>query len=60
MIKQQKQAQKLQEKDKVKIMTKKPSNTSNTGYVNPLILSLIVSFLAGALFMIVYMIIGGK
>lgn len=60
IIKQQKQAQKLQEKDKVKIMTKKPSNTSNTGYVNPLILSLIVSFLAGSLFMIVYMIIGGK
>ena len=60
MIKQQKQAQKLQEKGKVKTMTKKPFNTSNTGYVNSLVLSLIISFLAGALFMIIYMIIGGK
>lgn len=60
MIKKQKQAQKLQEKGKVKTLTKNSNNSGNKGYVNPLVLSLIVSFIAGALFMVAYMIIGGK
>lgn len=61
IIKQQKAQQKQMEKPKTKILTQ-PSNGSgqngNKGFANAIMLSLIVSFVCGALFMVVYMIIG--
>lgn len=61
MIKQQKSKQKEKKNSKVKILTPaSPNNTgsnSNKGFTNVVILSLIVSFVCGALFAIVYMII---
>lgn len=62
IIKQQKAQQKQIEKPKTKILTKPSSNGSgqngNKGFANAIMLSLIVSFVCGALFMVVYMIIG--
>lgn len=61
IIKQQKAQQKQMEKPKTKILTQ-PSNGSgqngNKGFANAIMISLIVSFVCGALFMVVYMIIG--
>ena len=46
-------------KPKVKTLTQSSSNgTNSTGYVNVVVLSLVVSFVCGALFMIVYMLLG--
>ena len=60
--KQQKAQQKQIEKPKTKILTQPSSNGSgqngNKGFANAIMLSLIVSFVCGALFMVVYMIIG--
>ena len=62
IIKQQKAQQKQIEKPKTKILTQPSSNGSgqndNKGFANAIMLSLIVSFVCGALFMVVYMIIG--
>ena len=62
IIKQQKAQQKQIEKPKTKILTQPSSNgsgqNSNKGFANAIMLSLIVSFVCGALFMVVYMIIG--
>ena len=48
------------EKPKTKVLTQPSSNSqnSNKGFANAIMLSLIVSFVCGALFMVVYMIIG--
>lgn len=53
IIAQQKQMSKQQEKGKTLV---KKASTSNNGYVNVLIFSLIISFVAGALFMFIYFI----
>ncbi len=56
MIKQQKAQQKQMNKSKVKTLT--PSSqggNGSKGYTNVVLLSLIVSFVAGALFMVMYM-----
>ena len=48
-------------KPKVKTLTSSSQNKgspSSKGFVNALVLSLIATFVAGALFMVVYMIIG--
>lgn len=62
-IKQQKAQQHQLNKPKVKTLTQSSSNnggsSSNKGFTNVVILSLIVSFVCGALFMIVYMLIKG-
>ncbi len=62
MIKQQKSQQKQLDKPKVKVLTQLSPNSgesnSSNGFANAIILSLIVSFVCGALFMIVYMIVG--
>ena len=62
IIKQQKAKQKQIEKPKTKILTQPSSKGSgqngNKGFANAIMLSLIVSFVCGALFMVVYMIIG--
>lgn len=60
IIKQQKTQQKQIEKPKTKILTQTLSNgqNGNKGFANAIMLSLIVSFVCGALFMVVYMIIG--
>ena len=52
--------QKQIEKPKTKILTQTLSNgqNGNKGFANAIMLSLIVSFVCGALFMVVYMIIG--
>ena len=55
---QQKEQQKQKNKQKVRILTQSSPNgtgTNSNGYVNVVILSLIVIFVCGALFMIVYM-----
>ena len=62
MIKQQKAQKKQMNKPKVKTLTQSSSNSSSTGnkgFTNVVTLSLIVSFVCGALFMIVYMLIKG-
>lgn len=62
IIKYQKEQQKQKNKPKVKTLTQSSSNSSSTGskgFANVITLSLIVSFVCGALFMIVYMIIKG-
>ena len=57
MIKQQKAQKKQANKPKVRTLTASTFQNSSKGYVNIVVLSLVVSFVAGALFMIVYMII---
>ena len=62
IIKYQKEQQKQKNKPKVKTLTQSSSNGSSTGskgFANVITLSLIVSFVCGALFMIVYMVIKG-
>lgn len=62
MIKQQKAQKQQLNKPKVKTLTQSSSNSSSTGskgFANIITLSLIVSFVCGALFMIVYMFIKG-
>lgn len=62
MIKQQKAQKQQLNKPKVKTLTQYSSNSSSTGskgFTNIITLSLIVSFVCGALFMIVYMFIKG-
>lgn len=62
IIKQQKAQKKQMNKPKVKTLTQSSSNSSSTGnkgFTNVVTLSLIVSFVCGALFMIVYMLIKG-
>ncbi len=54
IIAQQKQMSKLQEKGKILV---KKASTSSNGYVNILVLLLIISFIAEALFMLLYFII---
>lgn len=58
-IKQQKEQQRNLEKPKVKTLTKSndSGNSPSSGFANTLILSLIVSFVSGALFMVIYMLI---
>ena len=61
MIKQQKAQKKQINKPKVKTLIKSTSNSSSNGskgFTNIIILSLIVSFVCGALFIFVYMLIG--
>ena len=58
MIKQQKKQTRQMNKPKVKTLSDYSSNSSqNKGFTNVLILSLIASFVAGVLFMIIYMIV---
>ena len=58
MIKQQKEQTRQMNKPKVRTLSVHSSNSSqNKGFTNVLILSLIASFVAGALFMIIYMIV---
>lgn len=57
MIAQEKQHQKQQSKPKTLVKTNYNSSSSSKGYVNTVILSLIISFFAGMLFMIVYFIV---
>ena len=62
IIKQQKLQKKQMNKTKVKTLTQSSSNGSSTGskgFANVITLSLIVSFVSGALCMIVYMLIKG-
>lgn len=62
IIKQQKAQKKQMNKPKVKTLTQSSSNSSSTGnkgFTNIVTLSLIVSFVCGALFMIAYMLIKG-
>lgn len=62
IIKQQKAQKKQMNKPKVKTLTQSTSNSSSTGskgFTNVVTLSLIVSFVCGALFMIAYMLIKG-
>lgn len=62
VIKYQKEQQKQKNKPKVKTLTQSSSNSSSTGskgFANVITLSLIVSFVCGTLFMIVYMAIKG-
>ena len=60
-IKQQKEQQRQMNKPKVKTLTKNPngSSTGSKGFANVITLSLIVSFVCGALFMVVYMLLKG-
>ena len=59
-IKKRKEQQKSLEKPKVKILTKtnneKSSSSSSSGFVDILMLVLISGFVAGAIFMIIYII----
>lgn len=62
-IKQQKEQQRQMNKPKVKTLSAPSSQgngSGNKGYTNVITLSLIVSFVCGALFMIVYMLIKGQ
>lgn len=62
IIKYQKEQQRQKNKPKVKTLTQSSSSSSSTGnkgFANVITLSLIVSFVCGALFMIVYMLIKG-
>ena len=57
--KQQKQQTKQRDKPNVKTLSSHPSNfASSKGFANVLMLSLIVIFVAGVLFMVVHMIVG--
>lgn len=60
-IKQQKEQQRQMNKPKVKTLTQNPNSnsTGSKGFANIITLSLIVSFVCGALFMVVYMMIKG-
>lgn len=61
IIKQRKEQKRQMNKPKVKTLTSSSQNKgspSSKGFVNALVLSLIATFVAGALFMVVYMIIG--
>ena len=60
-VKQQKEQQRQMNKPKVKTLTQNPngSSTGSKGFANIITLSLIVSFVCGALFMVVYMLIKG-
>lgn len=60
-IKQQKEQQRQMNKPKVKTLTQNPngSSTGSKGFANVITLSLIVSFVCGALFMVVYMLLKG-
>lgn len=60
-IKQQKEQQRQMNKPKVKTLTQSPnaSSTGSKGFANVIILSLIVIFGCGALFMVMYMLIKG-
>ena len=55
IIKQRKEQKRQLNKPKVKTLT---SSSQSKGFANTLVLSLIASFVVGALFMVVYMIIG--
>ena len=55
IIKQKKEQKRQMNKPKVKTLT---SSAQSKGFANTLVLSLIASFVVGALFMVVYMIIG--
>lgn len=55
IIKQRKEQKRQMNKPKVKTLT---SSSQSKGFANTLVLSLIASFVVGALFMVVYMIIG--
>ena len=59
MIKKQKEQKRQLNKPKVKTLTQNPSNnsTSSKGFANIVTLFLIVSFVCGGLFMVVYMFI---
>lgn len=61
IIKQQKEQKRQMNKPKVKTLTA-PSQGGNVskGFTNVITLSLIVSFVSGALFMVMYMLLGGK
>lgn len=62
IIKQQKAQKQEVNRPKVKTLTQSSSNSSSTGskgFANVITLSLIVSFVCGALFMIIYMFIKG-
>lgn len=56
-IAQQKKQQKQSEKPKILVKTNPNFSTSNNGYVNVVILSLIISFIAGMLTIIMYSIL---
>lgn len=60
-IKQQKKQQRQMNKPKVKTLTQNPngSSTGSKGFANIITLSLIVSFVCGALFMVIYMLVKG-
>ena len=60
-IKQQKEQQRQMNKPKVKTLTQNPngSSTGSKGFANVITLSLIVSFVCGALFMVIYMLLKG-
>ena len=58
MIKQQKEQQKQMNKPNVKTLTPPSQGGNGTkGFTNVITLSLIVSFVAGALFMVMYMLL---
>ena len=59
LIKQQKSQARQMHKPKVRTLTypRTPDSISNNGFINVFILSLIVGIVAGALFMIIYMVI---
>lgn len=61
VVKQQKEQQRQMNKPKVKTLTQNPngSSTGSKGFANVITLSLIVSFVCGALFMVVYMLLMG-
>lgn len=60
-VKQQKEQQRQMNKPKVKTLTQNPnsSSTGSKGFANVITLSLIVSFVCGVLFMVVYMLLKG-
>lgn len=61
IIKQQKEQQRSLEKPKVKTLTKSSNNgngsSSSAGFVDTLVITLIIAFLAGILFMVIYILI---
>ena len=61
VVKQQKEHQRQMNKPKVKTLTQSPNgnSTGSKGFVNVITLSLIVSFVCGALFMVLYMLLKG-
>lgn len=56
LIKQQKESKKVQEEGKVKVFTK--TIDDEHGFINKVVLSLIISFICGVIFTIGYLIIG--